>query len=103
MDNRVYAVEQWLINANAFRPGAPPPEFEKLTEVPQGAIWDYTKLGEGFGGIGHTVCTNGELKAVLKSLETRPINPRTGKPTFTLVAVRIPKKDLPDTTRWKVK
>jgi len=102
MDNRVYAVEQWLINPNAFCPGAPPPDFEPLTAVPQGAIWDYVKIAEGFGGIGHAVSTNAELSTVLRSLGTRPVNPLTGKPTFTLVAVRIPAQDLPDTTRWKM-
>lgn len=102
MDNRVYAVEQWLINPAAFCPGAPPPEFEPLTAVPQGAIWDYVKIAEGFGGVGHAVGTNAELSAVLKGLGIPPVNPKTGKPTFTLVAVRIPAKDLPDTTRWKM-
>ncbi|WGW02915.1 thiamine pyrophosphate-binding protein [Tropicibacter oceani] len=102
MDNRVYAVEQWLINPDAFCPGAPPPEFEPLTAIPQGHIWDYVKIAEGFGGVGYAVSTNAELSAVLKGLDTRPINKVTGKPTFTLVAVRIPEKDLPDTTRWKM-
>jgi|AntRauTorckE5430_2_1112549.scaffolds.fasta_scaffold01034_2 TPP-dependent 2-oxoacid decarboxylase len=102
MDNRVYAVEQWLINPNAFCPGAPPPDFEPLTAVPQGAIWDYVKIAEGFGGVGHAVSTNAELSTVLRSLGKRPVNPLTGKPTFTLVAVRIPARDLPDTTRWKM-
>lgn len=102
MDNRVYAVEQWLIDPSAFCPGAPPPEFMPLTAVPQGPIWDYVKIAEGFGGVGHAVSTNAELKNVLSGLETRPINPVTGMPTFTLVAVRIPAKDLPDNTRWKM-
>lgn len=37
MDNRVYAVEQWLIDANAFCPENPTP-FAALTEMPQGPI-----------------------------------------------------------------
>ena len=102
MDNRAYAVEQWLLNPNAFCPGAPPPKSEPLTDVPQGRIWDYVKIAEGFGGAGHLVTTNAELSVVLGRLQTRPINPVTGKPTFTLVAVRIPAKDLPDVTRWKM-
>ena len=32
-----------------------------------------------------------------------PISQKTGKPTFTLVAVSIPAKDLPSNTRRKVK
>lgn len=104
MDNRVYAVEQWLIDPDAFCPGAPPPEFKPLTAVPQGHIWDYVKLAEGFGGRGHYVETNAQLAAVLEKLRSSPtpINPVTGQPTFTLVAVRIPAKDLPDNTRWKM-
>jgi len=39
---------------------------------------------------------------VLRRLDKPPINPTTSQPTFTLVAVRIPAKDLPDTTRWKL-
>lgn len=103
MDNRVYAVEQWLIDANAFCPGAPPPAFLPLTQVPQGHIWDYVKLAEGFGGIGRVARTNAELRAVLNDLVEPPINPMTGRPTFTLVDVRIPAQDLPDLTRWKMR
>lgn len=102
MDNRVYAVEQWLIDPNAFCPGAPPPEFKPLCDVPQGHIWDYVKLAEGFGGRGFKVDTNAELAEVMQQLHEVPINPVTGEPTFTLVAVRIPAKDLPDNTRWKM-
>jgi TPP-dependent 2-oxoacid decarboxylase len=102
MDNRVMAVEQWLINADVYCPDAPPPEFSKITRVPQGAIWDYVKLAEGFGGRGFKVKTNAELQAVLDQLHEAPINAVTGKPTFTLVAVNIPAKDLPDTTLWRL-
>jgi hypothetical protein len=56
MDNRVFAAEQWLINANAFCPQHPPP-FVPLTMLPQGHIWDDVKLAEGSGGQGFTVST----------------------------------------------
>jgi indolepyruvate decarboxylase len=102
MDNRVFAVEQWLIDANAFCPGADAPPFVPLTSVPQGAIWDYTKLAEGFGGRGYAVATNDELAAALGALATTPINPTTGKPTFTLIAVRLPEKSLPANAKWKM-
>jgi len=101
MDNRVFAVEQWLINADAFCPQNPPP-FVPLTMVPQGHIWDYVKLAEGFGGQGFTVSTNSELSAVLKQIATSPVNPVTGRPTFTLVAVRLPEKSLPANALWKM-
>lgn len=101
MDNRVFAVEQWLIDANAFCSTDPPP-FEPLTDVPQGHIWDYVKLAEGFGGRGHLVETNEELRAVLEALDDIPINPVTGQPTFTLVAVRLPATSVPENARWKM-
>ena len=102
MDNRVLAVEQWLINANAFckSPGAPP--FVPLTAVPQGHIWDYVKLAEGFGGRGFAVNTNAELSDVLAQLTPAPVNQITGMPTFTLVAVRLPSNDLPGNAAWKM-
>ena len=102
MDNRVFAVEQWLIDADAFCPSAPPPEFAALTDVPQGHIWDYVKLAEGFGGLGFAVTTNAELSAVLAQLGYSPTNPVTGKPTFTLIAVRLPRNDLPSNALWKM-
>lgn len=104
IDNKVYAVEQWLINANAFCPPSPnTPPFEPLTAVPQGHIWDYVKLAEGFGGVGHKVRTNEELATVIAGLGKIPINEKTGQPTFTLIAVEIPGTDVPDVLRWKLK
>ena len=102
MDNRVFGVEQWLINADAFCPPPNPSAFAPLAMVPQGHIWDYVKLAEGFGGQGFSVTTNAELSAVLKKITTPPVNPVTGRPTFTLVAVRLPEKSLPANARWKM-
>jgi indolepyruvate decarboxylase len=102
MDNRVYAVEQWLINADAFCQTGDPPPFVPLTQVPQGHIWDYVKLAEGFGGRGYAVATNAELSRALAQLGTPPVNPVTGLPTFTLVAVRLPGNSLPGNAEWKL-
>lgn len=102
MDNRVFAVEQWLIDSNAYCPEPSAPEFKPLTQVPQGCIWDYAKLAEAFGGRGYAVSSNAELRDVLGQLREVPINPVTGQPTFTLVAVRLPAKDLPANTRWRM-
>lgn len=102
MDNRVFAVEQWLIDASAFCPDAPPPEFAPLAHVPQGELWDYVKLAEGLGGVGYAVSTNAELDAVLDEIKTPAVNRVNGAPTFTLVAVRLPGKDLPGNARWKM-
>ncbi len=101
MDNRVFAVEQWLIDANAFC-AQDAPAFEQLTEVPQGHIWDYVKVAEGFGGRGFAVSTNAELATVLAQLQEVPLGPVTKKPTFTLVAVRLPATSLPENARWKM-
>ncbi|WGS45859.1 thiamine pyrophosphate-binding protein [Burkholderia sp. JSH-S8] len=104
MVNGVFAIEQWLINAAAFAHDAPPPDFSPLTSVPQSRIWDYVKLAEGFGGVGYLARTNEELNRVLDTIYSeKPINRTTGQPTFTLVGVALPAKDLPSNTRWKVK
>ena len=103
MDNRVYGVEQWLIDANVFCSENAPP-FAAMTNVPQGHIWDYVKLAEGFGGKGYSVKTNGELKILMQELkkETPAINEVTKLPTFTLVSVHLPKNSLPSNAIWKL-
>jgi indolepyruvate decarboxylase len=101
IDNRVYAIEQWLINAQAFSKHDPVP-FAAICEVPQGHIWNYVQMAEAFGGAGHFVHTNDELRRVLAGLRDVPVNPVTKKPTFTLVAVNIPAADLPSNTAWKI-
>ncbi len=103
MANGVFAIEQFLIDADAYCDNAPPPQFAALTDVPQTSIWDWTKLAEGFGGVGYTVTTNAELAEVLGQLEKPPTNAATGKPTFTLIAVHNKRKDLPSNTRWKMR
>lgn len=97
MDNRVFAIEQWLIDADAFAEDAPPPEFKKLTVIPQGSIWDYVKIAEGFGGKGYLVKTNEQLAKVLDQLKANKDDN-----TFSLVAVNIVKKDLPSNVKWKL-
>lgn len=97
MDNCVFAIEQWLIAAKAFKENSPPPQFTALTDVPQGSIWDYVKIAEGFGGKGYFAHTNEQLSKVLKQLKTNE-----GDKTFSLVAVNIVKKDLPSNTKWKM-
>ena len=103
IDNWVYAVEQWLIDANAFCPENPTP-FAALTEMPQGPIWDYVKLAEGFGGKGYLVKTNAELKNLMQELkqEPAPLNEVTKRPTFTLVALLLPKNSQPGNANWKM-
>lgn len=102
IDNRVFAIEQWLVDAQAFAGDAPPPDFRPYCTVPQGSIWDYVRMAEAFGGAGHCVRTNGELRTVLAALGDVPINAVTQQPTFTLIAVSMPSKSLPSNTAWKV-
>lgn len=104
IDNKVYAVEQWLVNANAFCPASDnPPAFEPMTEIPQGHIWDYVKIAEGFGGIGMTARTNEELRAKMDHvLMYGSKHPKSGKPTFTLIALEVDKTDYPSIAQWKL-
>ncbi|MDC8756921.1 thiamine pyrophosphate-binding protein [Janthinobacterium fluminis] len=130
MANGVFAIEQFLINANAFcasdggGQGTAPP-FAALCRVPQTALWDWKALAQGFGGVGYEVTTNEELTAVLQIIKEGSPPPRVptgpcadgsgtgcaefdgGPPpprrsTFTLVAVRNVSTDLPSNTRWKL-
>lgn len=125
MANGVFAIEQFLINADAFCPETTV-KFKALTQVAQTSLWDWKKLAEGFGGVGYEVTTNEELEAVLNTLKqgspqpARPHGPCSGASgtnccefddggspapspsTFTLVAVRNVCKDLPSNTRWKM-
>lgn len=123
MANGVFAIEQFLINANAFAPGSAN-KFAALCRVPQTALWDWTALARGFGGVGYEVSTNAELTAVLEKIKAgSPPGPQPHGPgisggsggctfgggaplaphsTFTLVAVRNVCRDLPSNTRWKL-
>ncbi|SHO58918.1 thiamine pyrophosphate-binding protein [Vibrio quintilis] len=124
MANGVFAIEQFLVNAEAFSDQPGSPDFEALTQVPQTEIWNWVKLAEGFGGIGYEVTTNKELESVLNHLRENPSPPAkvpakaqtcpsgqcqfegqtavAGKSTFTLIAVRNVCKDLPGNVRWKI-
>ena len=126
MTNGVFAIEQFLINADAFCDASGAPKFAALTQVPQTSLWDWVKLAEGFGGVGYEVTTNAELNQVLQILKqgspapTTPTGPCSGDPagagccdfegngntdspsTFTLVAVRNVCKELPSNTTWKM-
>lgn len=125
MANGVFAIEQFLINADAFCETPDAPSFTALTQVPQTSLWDWKKLAEGFGGVGYEVTTNEELNDVLEILKKGSPNPpvptgpcsdesTTGccdfgevsqtkrRSTFTLVAVRNVCKDLPSNTKWKL-
>jgi TPP-dependent 2-oxoacid decarboxylase len=125
MANGVFAIEQFLIDANAFCDADTAPQFAALARVPQTSLWDWTSLAKGFGGVGYEVTTNDELNNVLEILKkgspdsTIPNGPCSTDPsasgccdfsdspaerrsTFTLVAVHNVCRDLPSNTKWKV-
>lgn len=126
MANGVFAIEQFLINADAFCEQSDSSKFAALTQVPQTSLMDWKALAKGFGGVGYEVTTNQELAELLAELKkgspppTIPTGPCTddktgdtaccefeGNPsprrsTFTLVAVRNVCKDLPSNTKWKM-
>lgn len=132
MANGVFAIEQFLINANAFCPPGSPnaAKFAALTRVPQTALWNWKSLAAGFGGVGYDVTTNAELRSVLADLKKGspdrqpPSGPCSGPSTtsegcchfdddeargegeaaktFTLIAVRNVCDDIPSNTKWKL-
>lgn len=125
MANGVFAVEQFLVNAQAFSDKGDT-KFVDLCRVAQTSLWDWKKLAEGFGGIGYEVTTNQELADVLRIIGkgspppvkahgpcdgggstqccdfADEIAPPPRRSTFTLVAVRSACRDLPSNTRWKL-
>jgi len=130
MANGVFAIEQFLINADAFCTNGsgnkPIPKFKSLTQVPQTSLMDWVSLAKGFGGVGYEVTTNEELANVIEILKQgsppapTPVGPCTPsskikdqccdfegsstdrRSTFTLVAVRNVCNDLPSNTKWKL-
>lgn len=112
MNNKVFAIEQWLVNPCVFGeepdPADPDKNFLPLTRVPQGHIWDYEQLAQGFGGKGYKVSTVGELHTALQEInadfaeQTAKGGDAPALPRFYLVSVEIPAYDLPSNTRWKL-
>lgn len=129
MANGVYAVEQFLIDADAFckddgSSDKSAPKFSALCQVPQTALWDWKAIARGFGGVGYEVTTNQELAEVLTKLKQGSPPPATPagpdvqdnsdtccefstqhtsdrRSTFTLIAVHNVCKDLPSNVKWK--
>lgn len=93
MSNRLYGIEQYLVNPNPFREKPTTykgkdkilNKFYTYNDLHQ---WDYVKLAEAFGSKGFRVKTLAELRKVLKLIK------KDDKNNF-LVEVVVPKKDLP--------
>jgi indolepyruvate decarboxylase len=93
-DNQLYGIEQYLVDmqvlppAERFYPNTDTlPSFFDI--LPQ---WDYVKLAEALGGVGHAVSTHAELEVALAAAARE-----TEKPT--VVAVQLEPRDLPSEIR----
>ena len=82
-DNRLYGIEQFLIDANFYQDTKQAPLF--FNRLPN---WDYVKLAEAFGGKGYTVETMAELDAALDATQILADVP-------ALIAVKIDPRSLP--------
>jgi indolepyruvate decarboxylase len=82
MSNGGYAIEQAFVNLDAFTPTGSYAPFDLLPE------WDYLALAKAFGAKGFVVENVGQLRRVLRKLESQDGIP-------ALVQVKIPLKDLP--------
>ena len=69
MVNGVFAIEQFLIKANAFKQPLGDPPFTALTQVRQSSLWNWKDVATGFGGVGYEVTTNAELAEVIEVLK----------------------------------
>ncbi len=93
MNNGIYGVEQWLVNAAVF---APPGDPSAVTPINKLRRWEFSKLTEVFtGGDGYKVSTMDELEQALSQIEERPHR-------LAVVDVRLPELDLPSNALWKV-
>jgi indolepyruvate decarboxylase len=62
-DNRLYAIEQFLVDNTYYQEKEKPPVF--FNEL---SPWDYVKLAESFGGKGYTATTLAELENALTAV-----------------------------------
>ena len=98
MDNKIYGIEQLLVNPNPFR-------GEKKVDYSEPALntiypynklnnWKYAKLTDAFGGKGLEVRTVTELKAALATIDASPDD------NF-IVHVHIPETDIPASIEYR--
>ena len=93
MNNGIYGVEQWLVNAAVF---APPGDPSVITPINKLQRWEFSKLTDVFiGGDGYKVSTIAELEQVLSQIEKKP-----GR--LAVVDVHLPELGLPSNALWKV-
>jgi indolepyruvate decarboxylase len=93
MNNGIYGVEQWLVDASVF---LPPGDPSKVTPINKLQRWEFSKLAEVFtGSNGYKVSTMGQLEKALTAIKQTP-------DCLAIVDVRLPELSLPANAMWKV-
>lgn len=94
MNNGIYGVEQWLVDATVYRP---PGNKKGVTPINRLHRWEFSRLVEVFvGGRGYRVSTMRELNQALGEIERQPDE-------LALVDVRLPELSIPANALWKTK
>jgi indolepyruvate decarboxylase len=98
LDNKIYGIEQLLVNPNPFR-GEDKVDYSEPalnTVYPYNKLnnWNYAKLTDAFGGQGLEVNTIPELKAALATIDASPDD------NF-IVHVHIPETDIPASIEYR--
>lgn len=100
LDNKIYGIEQLLVNPNPFRgkDKVDYPQKDLNTVYPYNELnnWKYSKLTDAFGGIGIEVHNLKELDEALKVI-------RSNEKDNFIVHVHIPKTDIPPAIAYKLK
>jgi indolepyruvate decarboxylase len=99
IDNKIYGIEQFLVNPNPFR-GANKvdyPQKDLNTMYPYNELnnWNYSKLTDAFGGHGLEVKTLSELDQALETIDEHPND------NF-IVHLHVPKTDIPESISYKL-
>jgi indolepyruvate decarboxylase len=98
LDNKIYGIEQLLVNPNPFR-GKDKinyPQDDLNTVYPYNKLnnWKYSKLTDAFGGTGLEVHTLSELNTALQTIRDHT------KENF-IVHVHIPETDIPYSIKYR--
>lgn len=100
LDNKIYGIEQLLVNPNPFRGDDkvdyPQKDLNSVYSYNNLNNWKYAKLTDAFGGIGLEILTLSELNEALKTIDEHPND------NF-VVHVHLPKTDIPESISYKTK
>ena len=91
MNNGIFGIEQWLVNAKVFATNDP----SKIAPTNVLHRWHFSKLTETFGGRGFAVETIGELDTALAEIKKLPDE-------LCLVDVRMEEMSFPADLAWRV-